>query len=115
MTFDEFANNHVGKIYSFREFDCEDLVIAGLKAIYDISVNKLTDEHFVECQKSDALFFACEDSDNTQCHVGLVNKGLYLHSVGSPTSEGQVFAHTNSFFNRVFMKQYAKVRFYKWR
>ena len=115
MTFNEFANKYVGKIYSFREFDCEHLVIDGLKSIYDISVNKLTDEHFIECKKSDALFFACENTDGTQCHVGLYKSGTYIHSVGSPHSEGQVFAHTSSFFNRVFVKQYSKVRFYKWR
>lgn len=115
MTFNEFANKHVGKTYSFREFDCEDLVIAGLKSIYDITVNKLTDEHFIECQKNDAVLFACEGSDGTQCHVGLYSKRVYLHSVGSPHNEGQVFVHTESFFNRVFMNQYAKVRFYKWR
>jgi hypothetical protein len=115
MTFDEFANNHVGKVYSFREFDCEDLVITGLKDIYDISVNKLTDEHFVECQKSDALFFACEDNDGTHCHVGLVHKGTYLHAVGTPTSEGQVFAHTSSFFERTFATKYKKVVYAKWR
>ena len=115
MTFNDFANKYVGKVYSFRSFDCEHLVIDGLKSIYDISVNKLTDEHFVECQKTDALFFACEDSGGTQCHVGLYNKNNYLHAVGNPSKEGQVLLTSASVFNLVFMKQYSKVRFYKWR
>ena len=115
MTFNEFADKNIGKIYSYREFDCEYIVIEGLKEIYDITVNKLVTSDLLECDKSEAIMFICEDKKGTQCHTGLYDRGVYLHAVGSPFQEGQVFAHTNSFFNRVFVKQYSKVRFYKWR
>lgn len=115
ISFYEFADNRIGNAYVFKDKDCERLVIDGLKDIHGITVNKLTGEDFVECQKSDALFFVCEDDNGVFSHTGLYHKGIYLHAVGTPHSDGQVYAHKSGFFTRVFAAKYKKVTYAKWR
>ena len=113
--FRDFVTKHGGRVYNFSRYNCEHLVLDGLRDVYKITLSELNVNDFVECEEQDAQVFACEDENGLKCHVGLVNKGAHLHAVGKPLHEnGQVYMHNRAYFNRVFKPKYSAVRYYKY-